>query len=219
MFTTILSWVLGVSYVASPIITILNNSSSNNRIRRKNFEILPITHNTFTENIKYAVKDYGFLLVPVYNLIKSVKQFIQKDSEFDSEKKSRLEDRGRLVPIKKEEEEPKKTQPTKEVTKAVDTSKESTVSKKETVTKKEKTVEEMTCYERREYFKNEHRKLKLQYEQAKLEGKNTSAIIEKANRVIHEYKIAQKECELSDLKSEKNMILESLNPGMKLIRK
>lgn len=103
MIGTAILWTSIASYGLSGLITLMNTSSSNKRIIRKGNVIRPITENSFIENIKYGIKDYGFLILPIYNLVRSIKDVIKKDSEFDKERISKLTDRDRLVPAKKDE--------------------------------------------------------------------------------------------------------------------
>lgn len=217
MVIPILQAVIFGSYGLSTLITVLNNSSSNSRIKRKGNVIKPITTNSLTENIKYFVKDYGFLFLPVYNLIKSIKQTAQNDADFDAAKISRLTDRDRIIPPKTEEEK-KATTPTKKE----EPEKKEEPTKKSPAKARVKTVAEMDCYERREYYRKEYYRLKDLHATSKAAGKSVAELNIIANRmkvIVSEYTKADNECKIEDLKTEKNIILSSMGKQKILVRK
>ncbi len=229
----IINYILAGSYGLSTIITAVNNFSSNSRIKRKGYEIKPITNNSALENIKYFIKDFGFLIIPIYNLIHSIRQTAKKDSEFDSNRMEILEDRDRLVKV--EDKKSEKTSPakkrntearvpskveTKETTKKEEKKREP--KKVEDTTQQEKSLEEMSCYERREYYRNEYNELLDLRNRAKQTGKSVqilNAISHEMQSIVDEYKKADRECKLEDLKTEKNVILTNIEEPIRLIRK
>ena len=83
MIYDLIKYVFWGSFGLSSVITLLNTTCSYLRIRTMGYKLKSITENTVTENVKYAVKDYGFLLLPVYNVVKSIKNIVMKDSKFD----------------------------------------------------------------------------------------------------------------------------------------
>ena len=199
LINSILKFVGWSTFGLSTIITVLNNTSSNARIRRKGFKIKPITDNSLMENIKYFIKDYGFLFIPVYNIIKSIKDTAKKDSEFDSQKIEELRDRDRIEEIKKEVEKPK------EVKKEVKVIEEKKPEPKSITPAKEKTVEEMNCFERRDYYKKQYDFLVDLHKRAKSQGKSVNIlnkIVRDIKVVVVEYNKAKKECDLIELNNE-----------------
>ncbi len=217
MLGTILGWIVYGSFGLSSVITYFNHASSNSRIRRKGKEIKPITTNSLTENIKYFVKDFGFLFVPVVNVVKSIKQLVKKDAEFDSENIARLMDRDRLEDAKKIEE-PARTPAKTETKKEVRTTKPASVAPAKEV-KKVKTVAEMDCFEREAYYKSEYEKLTALHAKAKAEHKSVevlNAITARIKPIVVEYRKALRECEIAKLKEAKNMILLGMESEKKL---
>ena len=76
----------------------INNRISNSRLIKKGNTILKSKDvNTVGERIKYWLKDNFFCFVFPFNLYKSVRNFVQKDSTTDDNRKSKLKDRGMLT--------------------------------------------------------------------------------------------------------------------------
>ena len=230
LFTTILGWTIAGSYGLSALITYINHSSSNSRIRRKGYEIKSITTNSFFENLKYLVKDFGYMILPIYNLIKSLKDMIKKDVDFDKDKISKLEDRDRLVKIKKDEpkvEEPKEQPKQQSVQQQTNNNRQTIIPARRAMlqttpaqttpaqTAQPKTTEflspealaNMTCYERRAYWGFMYDQLVAKHAEEKQKG----ASVEKLNSyipviesVIRKYEEAARE---ERLQTQKNIIL------------
>ena len=224
---TIITWTLIGSYGLSGLITFINHASSNSRIRRKGNEIQPITTNSLFENFKYLIKDFGYMILPIYNLIKSVKEMIMKDADFDNNKISRLKDRDRLVEIKKPEEkkEEVKEETTKETKKQpqqnVTELPQRRLNRPEMPQRRQKTVEEMTCTERKQYYENEYNRIVALRTKAKAAGASVSRLNEYTailNDIVSEYQKADRECKLESLRTERNIILSEPVDSKRLIK-
>ena len=224
---TIITWTLIGSYGLSGLITFINHASSNSRIRRKGNEIKPITTNSLFENFKYLIKDFGYMILPIYNLIKSVKEMIMKDADFDKNKISRLKDRDRLVEIKKPEEkkEEVKEEETKETKKQpqqnVTELPQRRLNRPEMPQRRQKTVEEMTCSERKQYYENEYNRIVALRTKAKAAGASVSRLNEYTailNDIVSEYQKADRECKLESLRTERNIILSEPVDSKRLIK-
>lgn len=223
----IITWTLIGSYGLSGLITFINHASSNSRIRRKGNEIKPITTNSLFENFKYLIKDFGYMILPIYNLIKSVKEMIMKDADFDNNKISRLKDRDRLVEIKKPEEkkEEVKEETTKETKKQpqqnVTELPQRRLNRPEMPQRRQKTVEEMTCTERKQYYENEYNRIVALRTKAKDSGASVSRLNEYTailNDIVSEYQKADRECKLESLRTERNIILSEPVDSKRLIK-
>ena len=223
----IITWTLIGSYGLSGLITFINHASSNSRIRRKGNEIKPITTNSLFENFKYLIKDFGYMILPIYNLIKSVKEMIMKDADFDNNKISRLKDRDRLVEIKKPEEkkEEVKEEETKETKKQpqqnVTELPQRRLNRPEMPQRRQKTVEEMTCTERKQYYENEYNRIVALRTKAKAAGASVSRLNEYTailNDIVSEYQKADRECKLESLRTERNIILSEPVDSKRLIK-
>ena len=224
---TIITWTLIGSYGLSGLITFINHASSNSRIRRKGNEIKPITTNSLFENFKYLIKDFGYMILPIYNLIKSVKEMIMKDADFDKNKISRLKDRDRLVEIKKPEEkkEEEKEEETKETKKQpqqnVTELPQRRLNRPVMPQRSQKTVEEMTCTERKQYYENEYNRVLALRTKAKDSGASVSRLNEYTailNDIVSEYQKADRECKLESLRTERNIILSEPVDSKRLIK-
>lgn len=231
LIPTIITWTLIGSYGLSGLITFINHASSNSRIRRKGNEIKPITTNSLFENFKYLIKDFGYMILPIYNLIKSVKDMIMKDADFDKNKISRLKDRDRLVEIKKPEEkkEEVKEESTKESTKETKKQPQQNITelpqrrlnRPEMPQRRQKTVEEMTCTERKQYYESEYNRIVALRTKAKNSGASVSRLNEYTailNDIVSEYQKADRECRLESLRTERNIILSEPADSKRLIK-
>ena len=109
----IISTIVYGSFIVSTLSTTLSNISANDTIRRGGNEI-DNSKTTFMEKLNYFITDFAFLLVPIYNVYKSIyKNRIKKTpSEYTSERKAMLKNRTLLRSI-----EVKKENTTKEETK------------------------------------------------------------------------------------------------------
>ena len=223
----IITWTLVGSYGLSGLITFINHASSNSRIRRKGNEIKPITTNSLFENFKYLIKDFGYMILPIYNLIKSVKEMIMKDADFDKNKISRLKDRDRLVEIKKPEEkkEEVKEEETKETKKQpqqnVTELPQRRLNRPAMPQRRQKTVEEMTCTERKQYYENEYNRVLALRTKAKDSGASVTRLNEYTailNDIVSEYQKADRECKLESLRTERNIILSEPVDSKRLIK-
>ena len=226
MITTIINAVVYGSLGLSTVITYFNHSSSNSRIRRKGKIIKPITTNSVSENIKYFIKDFGFIFIPVYNVIRSVKQTMQRDADFDAEKMARLEDRDRLESVKVEEpvkvETPVKKEEEEDFEDDFDRDDEPVVKKTPAPVKTETPSKVITCYEKRDALEKEYYRLLNLHRQAKSSGKSVSElnqIARKMKEIVSAYSLAKKQCEIEDLKNHRNLIISSMEEPRKLIRK
>ena len=159
--------------VLSAIVQGLNNKSASDTIKRQGFDI-DNSKTTGTEKFNYFLTDYFFLLIPIYNLCKSIikNKIKTKPHEYAEIRKETFSNRGMLVSkaekeareralvkeIKKEEKEqtdlpPRRTQSVeREEQKSLPPRKKSGVSNK--FSSKE---DELA------YYKAERRKLALEY--------------------------------------------------------
>ena len=210
----------------STLITVFNNSSSNARIQRKGNVIKPITTNSFTENVKYFIKDYGFLFVPILNVIKSVKDVIKKDAIFDSERFAKLQDRDRIAVAKPAT--PAKPAPAPVKTKVeedddldddLEDPELEVAPVRVTPAVKRSPVDAMDCYERKDYYHREYLRLVALHHRSKNAGKSVAElnkITAQINKVVAEYTKAQRECKIEDLKAAKNEVLATMGTTRKL---
>ena len=220
MFWKVIDGILMSTYGVGTLVTILNNSSSNNRIRRKGYEIKPVDVNSISENIKYFIKDFGFLFIPVYNLIHSIKQTIQNDNEFDNNKMSKLLDRDRLEKFSEKEV-------VKEVKKVVEQKNEKTNNVENTESpklneKRSKSFDELNCYERCDFYKNEYNRVLSLRTNAKNDGASVAILnryTAELESIVENYKKAQRECKINNLKEAKDSLNKSDSSEKKLIRK
>ena len=77
----ILMAIFGISSVAA----FLNNKAVKDRIERNGYKV-DYTNSSFVEMITYFLQDYGYLLIPFYNLKKAVFTNLFKTSTTDYEK-------------------------------------------------------------------------------------------------------------------------------------
>ena len=190
-------------------------------------QIVELEERALFENFKYLIKDFGYMILPIYNLIKSVKEMIMKDADFDKNKISRLKDRDRLVEIKKPEEkkEEVKEETTKETKKQpqqnVTELPQRRLNRPEMPQRRQKTVEEMTCTERKQYYENEYNRIVALRTKAKDSGASVSRLNEYTailNDIVSEYQKADRECKLESLRTERNIILSEPVDSKRLIK-
>ena len=203
------------------LITVFNNSSSNARIQRKGNVIKPITTNSFTENVKYFIKDYGFLFIPILNVIKSVKDVIKKDAIFDSERFAKLQDRDRIAVVKPATPAKKAPAPAPakveedddELDEDLEDPELKTAPVRVTPAVKRSPVDAMDCYERKDYYHREYLRLVALHHRSKNAGKSVAElnkITAQITKVVAEYTKAQRECKIEDLKAAKNEVLATM---------
>ncbi len=229
MFWRVINGILMSTYGLSTVITILNNSASNSRIRRQGYKIKSIEENSVSENIKYFLKDFGFLFLPVYNLIHSIKQTAQDDSAFDNNKMNRLEDRGRLVE-KSESEKAKEAKKVEEPKEEVKKESPALPARREEVKRvapalperRSKSFDEMDSHERCLYYKNEYDRVLSLRTNAKNDGASVAILnryTTELESIVENYRKAQRECKINNLKEAKDSLNKSDSSEKKLIRK
>lgn len=216
MILNIIGGTLLATYGFSTLLTALNLSSSNSRIRRKGNIIKPITTNSVPENIKYFFKDYGYLFLPIYNVIKSFKKIIMKDADFDSDRTAILKDRDRLVEIKKENSttQSSKKNENEAVEEQKDVQTQRTLPARIKTRNSDNSLNEMDCFEKREYYRDAYNKLFALHKRAKNSGKSVNelnAITSKIKIVVEEYRKCERECTLQELKNERHNLLSNSN--------
>ncbi len=183
-----LYWYFGTVYLASvfgALITMgISNSYSNGRILEMGYELQSMKNNSIIKNIKYFFYAYGSSFIPVYNFLDSIEKASQADSalgsirrKYDSKRIKILCDSG--LAIKPEE----KNELSKEEKINVE---EKTDNKKEETMIKAKTLDEMTCYERREFYRNEYEKAcrECEIENLKTEKSDILSSMEKPIKLI-----------------------------------
>ncbi len=216
MILNIIGGTLLATYGFSTLLTALNLSSSNSRIRRKGNIIKPITTNSVPENIKYFFKDYGYLFLPIYNVIKSFKKIIMKDADFDSDRTAILKDRDRLVEIKKENSttQSSKKNENEDVEEQKDVQTQRTLPARIKTRNSDNSLNEMDCFEKREYYRDAYNKLVARHKRAKNSGKSVNELNEitsKIKIVVEEYRKCERECTLQELKNERHNLLSNSN--------
>ena len=92
-------------FLSSTAIAVANDVRTNEKIRERGYEIVPDQRNYFKQALSF-ISDYGYLLIPGYNVYKAVCDVFFK--YLPEERIGKLRKRGRLSVIKEEKPEVKK---------------------------------------------------------------------------------------------------------------
>ena len=95
---------------ASTIITAAKNNGAKHRIERSGLIVTP-DNRSASEKVISFIKDYFYLIVPGYNIYKSMKKFFTKESVYAAERLELYKDRDRIIdPKEKTVEKPAKVE-------------------------------------------------------------------------------------------------------------
>lgn len=90
-----------IMFLSSVSMVAVKNIAAHNYIERQGFIIKEDTRSGAEQAISF-IKDYTYLLVPVYNVIKSFGKFIKKGSDYASDRLDLLKERERIVEVKEQ---------------------------------------------------------------------------------------------------------------------
>lgn len=91
MLGTLLFW----TFPISTVLHVVKNNAADNSIKRSGL-IITSDERSISEQVISFLKEYAYLVVPVYNVVKSFKKFIKSDSEYAKERLTKLREYGRI---------------------------------------------------------------------------------------------------------------------------
>ncbi|MGM9877774.1 MAG: hypothetical protein ACI33S_03900 [Bacilli bacterium] len=106
--STIINFLIFGGPILSAGLHLFKNNIAKNIIERDGF-VITKDNRSLSEKISTIIKNYAYVIVPVYNLIKSVKLFIKNDKVYASERKSDLDSCGRIKTKENTNKEDKKS--------------------------------------------------------------------------------------------------------------
>jgi hypothetical protein len=139
-----------------------------------------------------------------------------KDADFDSDRTAILKDRDRLVEIKKENSttQSSKKNENEDVEEQKDVQTQRTLPARIKTRNSDNSLNEMDCFEKREYYRDAYNKLVARHKRAKNSGKSVNELNEitsKIKIVVEEYRKCERECTLQELKNERHNLLSNSN--------
>ncbi|MDD6271907.1 MAG: hypothetical protein PUA90_00095 [bacterium] len=93
--STIINFLIFGGPVLSTGLHLFKNNIAKNIIERDGF-VITKDNRSLSEKISTIIKNYAYVIVPVYNLVKSVRLFIKNDKVYASERRSDLDSCGRI---------------------------------------------------------------------------------------------------------------------------
>lgn len=167
--------ICSVLFLASGACEGLKEYTFRKRLEREGYEI--DDNRSTTEKVLGFIRNYAYLLVPVYNIYRAGKKLFKDEDEYYASRFNSFNKKGLLV--KREEVKEKKEQP-KQVEQAKEVKKEAKSEPKKVVNvqseNKGYTIDEMIHM--RNYYMNQDRRLRARYKTLKEKGASASEINE-----------------------------------------
>ena len=210
--------ICSVLFLSSTAITLVLTDKTNTKIEAKGYDIIPDERSIFKQLVSF-VADYGYLLIPGYNIYKTMQDVFFK--HLPEERMVKLRKRGRLVPHK--EEKVSKEEKSKEEVKEEKKSEDKKLPEKTKTTTKRNIpvvstdVEELPEMDINtlEYEAQMHADLDRYYRKKHAELKSSGASVEELNIIAKRLWKNREEYDM--IQNQINSLKQ--NNSMKLIRK
>ena len=152
-------------FLLSTGIVATKNVAADSKIERQGYKVNPDNRSIFESGISF-IKDYFFLIVPIYNIIKAFKIFLSNDTEYANKRFEILQDRERISDVVVDHDE---------VVPSEVLSEEETIEDKNEETVSTNVEEYFTYDELIDYYKLKNRELRARHKKLVSLGKTKEA--------------------------------------------
>ena len=168
--------ICSVLFLASGACEGLKEYTFRKRLEREGYEI--DDKRSTTEKVLGFIRNYAYLLVPVYNIYRAGKKLFREEDEYYASRFNSFNKKGLLVKREevkeKEKEQPKQVEQVKEVKREVKSEPKKVINVQSE--NKGYTIDEMIHM--RNYYMNQDRRLRARYKTLKEKGASASEINE-----------------------------------------